>query len=77
MGYELFEETETFDNYLKINFTYHNDRTQKQAEALMNKLIDSGVPANLMEAKGYGDKWIEDRASEERNYWIELKVLDN
>ena len=77
LGYELFEEAETFENYLKINFTYHNDRTQKQAEALMNKLIDSGVPANLMEAKGYGDEWEEDRASEERNYWIELKVLDN
>ena len=27
----------------------------------MNKLIDSGVPANLMEAKGYGDDWIEKR----------------
>ena len=75
LGYELFEETETFEIYIKINYSYHNDRTQKQAEALMNKLIDSGVPANLMEAKGYGDDWEEDLASEERNYWIELKIL--
>lgn len=75
LGYELFEETEIFESYMIINYTYHNDRTQMQAEALMNKLIDSGVPANLMEAKGYGDDWLEDRASEERNYWIELKIL--
>ncbi|MCK5280619.1 MAG: hypothetical protein KAK04_18835, partial [Cyclobacteriaceae bacterium] len=75
LGYALFEETETSEAYFKINYTYHNDRTQKQAEALMNKLIDSGVPANFMEAKGHGDEWIEDRAAEERNYWIELKII--
>ena len=43
----------------------------------MNKLLDSGVPENLLEAKGYGSDWDEDLATEERNYWIELKILDN
>lgn len=76
IGYELFEELDETDVYYKVNFTFHNDRTQAQADALMNRLIDAGVPAHLLDAKGYGDKWIEDLASEERNYWIELKILD-
>jgi len=76
IGYEVFEETEDELTFIKINYTYHNDRTQKQAEALMNKLIDAGVPTNLLEAKGYGDDWSEDYAREERNYWIELKILN-
>lgn len=75
LGYELYEETETIEIYRKLNYTYHNDRTQKLAEALMHQLIDSGVPANLVEAKGYGDDWEEDRAYEEKNYWIELKIF--
>jgi hypothetical protein len=75
LGFELFEETKTIEIYIKLNNTYHNDRTQQQAEALMNKLIAAGVPDNLLEAVGYGDDWEEDRAVEERNYWIELKIL--
>lgn len=75
LGYALYEETETIEIYRKLNYTYHNDRTQKLAEALMHQLIDSGVPANLLEAKGYGDDWEEDRAYEEKNYWIELKIF--
>jgi len=77
LGFELFEETKIFETYMKVNYIYHNDRTQKQAEALMNKLLDSGVPKNLLEAKGYGSDWKEDLATEERNYWIELKILGN
>ncbi len=75
VGFELFEEDDINEIYYKINYTYHNDRTQKQAEALMNKLIEAGVPSDLLEAKGYGDDWTEDRAEEERNYWIELKIF--
>lgn len=75
LGYALYEETETIEIYRMLNYTYHNDRTQKLAEALMHQLIDSGVPANLVEAKGYGDDWEEDRAYEEKNYWIELKIF--
>ncbi len=75
LAYALYEETETIEIYRKLNYTYHNDRTQKLAEALMYQLIDSGLPANLVEAKGYGDDWEEDRAYEEKNYWIELKIF--
>ena len=77
IGYELLEETEDIEIFYKVNYTYHNDRTQQQAEALMNKLIEAGVPTNLLEAIGHGDEWEEDRASEERNYWIELKILED
>ena len=76
-GFELFEESQETERYFKVNFTYNNDRTQKQAEAVMDKLIDSGVPAHLLEARGYGDSWVKDFASEERNYWIELKILSD
>lgn len=76
IGYELFEEGDETDIYYKVNYTYHNDRTQAQAEALKHKLIMSGVPEYMLEAKGYGDDWIEDHATEERNYWIELKILN-
>jgi len=31
----------------------------------------------LLEAIGYGDNWVKDFASEERNYWIELKILSD
>ena len=75
-GYRLFEETDSTVSYMKVSYTYHNDRTQKQAEAVMNKLIAAGVPSHLLEAKGYGSDWVVDRATEERNYWIELKVLE-
>ncbi len=75
LGYMLYEETETDEVYSKLSYTYHNDRTQKQAEALMGQLIELGVPANLIEAKGYGDEWNVDRAAEEKNYWVELKII--
>jgi len=75
VGYEIFEETDDLTRYIKINYTYHNDRTQKQAEALLQELTKNGVPSNLLEAKGYGANWAVDRATEERNYWIELKLL--
>jgi hypothetical protein len=74
-GFELLTSSEDLETYYKVKYTYHNDRTPDQAEALLNKLIEAGVPAHLIEAKGYGDDWTEDRASEERNYWIELKIL--
>ncbi len=74
-GYQWYSDSTDYETYVKITYTYHNDRTQKQADALMQKLISSGVPANLLEAKGYGDHWTTDRATEERNYWIELKVV--
>ncbi len=77
LGYQLYVETDETEVFYKVNYTYHNDRTQQQAEALMYKLIQAGVPPRLLEAKGYGDVWLVDRAAEERNYWIELKILND
>lgn len=36
--------------------TYHNDNTQKQADAIVNALVKKGVPSTKLVAKGYGDK---------------------
>ena len=40
----------------KVKRTYHNDRTQKQAEAVEKYLTAKGVPANRIKAKGYRDR---------------------
>lgn len=40
----------------ELKYTYHNDRTQKQAETLVDRLISLGVPSHLLEARGYGDQ---------------------
>lgn len=76
-NFELYDETEDEWIYFKIDNIYHNNRTQKQADALMKKLMEAGVPANMLEAKGYGDNWSEDLAIEERNYWLEIKILSH
>jgi len=75
LGYELLEKTDTLTTYFRIEFTYHNDRTTAQAQAVLERLVASGVPAPLLEAKGYGASWSTDLAEEERNYWIELKII--
>jgi hypothetical protein len=77
LGFELYDETEDEWIYSKISNVYHNNRTQKQAEALVKRLIEAGVPASMLEAKGYGDDWSEDLATEERNYWLEMKILSH
>jgi len=74
-GFHILDENDREIIYYKINYTYHNDRTSRQAEAVMNTLIEAGVPIDLIEARGYGDEWDVDRAEQERNYWIELKIL--
>ena len=75
LDFELYDETEDAWIYHKITNVYHNNRTQKQAEALLKRLVEAGVPASMLEAKGYGDDWSEDLAIEERNYWVEIKIL--
>jgi outer membrane protein OmpA-like peptidoglycan-associated protein len=45
------------DSIIKKPVTiYHNDNTQKQAEAIVNALIKSGISKDRLIAKGYGDK---------------------
>jgi hypothetical protein len=75
MGFELLKESDEELIYYKISNTYHNDRTPKLAKALLDKLIASGAPATLLEAKGYADHWTKDHSTEKRSYWIELKIL--
>ena len=40
----------------KIIRTYHNDRSQQQAEAIMVFLHEKGIPSANMIAVGYGDR---------------------
>ncbi len=36
--------------------TYHNNRTNKQAQAIANYILGKGIPASRFSYKGYGDK---------------------
>ncbi len=74
-GYLLFDESPEEWIFQGFKTIYHNNRTEKYADALVKRLVLSGVPASMLEAVGYGDEWSEDRATEERNYWIELRIL--
>lgn len=63
----------------KLVYTYHNDRTQKQADAIVNHLIALGAPAYLLEAKGYGDsKRLAPNTTDEnraKNRRIEIRMI--
>ncbi|NJN28815.1 MAG: hypothetical protein HC819_23980 [Cyclobacteriaceae bacterium] len=76
-GYKLYAEKPDTDILYKINFKYHNDRAQRMADALTKRLIEAGVPAYLLNARGYGDRWTEDLATEERNYWMVLRLISD
>ncbi len=41
----------------KLIYTYHNDRTQLQAESLLEALIKLGVPDRRISATGHGDQF--------------------
>ena len=71
---------DTVNNRLyKLEFSYHNDRTQKQADMLVEELTALGVPAYLLHAKGYGaakkedslDDLINDRESMR---WVKVSI---
>ena len=62
-----------------INYTWHNDRTTKQAQTIVDLLIGKGIPQYRLVAKGYGDERLlvpnnspEDR---EKNRRIEVKII--
>jgi len=40
----------------KIQYTYHNDRTTQQAQAMMDYLLNKGVPPGSLVAVGYKDE---------------------
>jgi OmpA-OmpF porin, OOP family len=59
-----------------IKTTWHNDKTQKQADALAAYLTQKGIPADRVKSKGYGDQ-----KSSLTNFipagkqWVEIKVI--
>jgi len=73
-GYYLLKQGEEKDLYYKIKTTYHNDRTQLQAQAVVDYLTNKGAPENRLSAVGMGDQWEKDKSAEERNYWLEIKI---
>jgi outer membrane protein OmpA-like peptidoglycan-associated protein len=62
--------------FYKVNTTYHNDRTQAQAQAIVDRLVADGAPPHRLRAVGYSDRFTKDRAEEERSYWVMLRVLE-
>jgi len=75
-GYALFAEEDEKIIYYRTNTTFHNDRTQGMAEAIVRFLIDKGAPETQITGVGYGEAWQKNKAAEERNYWIEMRVVD-
>ncbi len=74
-GTELLVEVS--DSVYMPKITYHNDRTQKMANAVVAALKAGGVPENLVIGKGYSDQWKVNSAGDGRNYWVELKILSD
>ena len=62
---------------LKIVNTYHNDRTQKQAEAVVNYLLHKGALPGSLIAVGYGKSKNRDFTSNDLpgNYLVEIKFF--
>lgn len=75
LGYTEIQRDSIEIKFLKLKYTYHNDRTQNQAQSVVDYMASKGAPPNLFEAKGYGDLWADDKSSAERNYWVEAKIL--
>ncbi len=60
----------------ELEYTYHNDRTQKKAEAILNYFLAKGVPEHRIIATGHGD---EKRISNdpEKNRRVEFRFVRN
>lgn len=67
------------DMLFKLNYTYHNDRTPAQAEAIRQKLLDMGVPESVINVKPYGDDQPAfstfSEESSKKNQRVELIIL--
>ena len=51
---EFFMQQMPIQQPFNITKTYHNDRTEKEAEAVYQALLDMGVPEDRISFKGYG-----------------------
>jgi len=51
---EFFMQQMPVEEPFNITKTYHNDRTEKEAEAVYQALLDIGVPEDRISFKGYG-----------------------
>ncbi len=71
----VYETTYAFD----LNYTYHNDRTPAQAQAIYDKLLSLGVPPHLITATGYSDQKKRSTYYEpsfgHSNTWVEIKLV--
>jgi len=69
---EVFYRTVLVDS-ISIKKTYHNDRTEAQAQAIVKHLLDKGVPEKVLVIKCNRK---EEAPAEERKIKVALKVLE-
>ncbi|UZR95546.1 hypothetical protein [Chondrinema litorale] len=66
---------ESSNQPFQLKYTYHNDRTEAEAKAVYDYLIEIGVPSDRISYKGYGDtKPLSDVESIEKNKWIDIRL---
>ncbi|MDZ7604557.1 MAG: hypothetical protein U5K79_02995 [Cyclobacteriaceae bacterium] len=75
-AFEFITEEPEVDTIMVAVTTFHNDRTQKMADSVIDALMKAGVPANLIVGKGYGDSWTKSYVQPDRNYWVELRIVN-
>lgn len=56
----------------KLNYTYHNDRTEAEAKSLATYILGKGAPADRIRYEGFGDR--KGNVNSNRDRWIEIKI---
>jgi hypothetical protein len=73
-GFVQFEESRKEIVLMKVNSTYHNDRSEMMAQAVVDYLVGKGAPSTMFTATGHGDHYSQNFATPDKNYWIEVKL---
>jgi hypothetical protein len=73
-GFHFLQQDSVQWDMYKLNYTYHNDHTQKQADAIVEKLIKMGAPKENLIPVGYGDVYQKNYANMDRPYWVAVKI---
>ena len=64
----------------EIKYTYHNDRTVRQAETLLNHFLQQGVPEGRIRVEGHGDLYPfisgTDSSGNSKNQRVELRFIE-